>query len=71
MIDYIIKSIISLAILYLCSLFLIRKSNDYKAIRILLLLLVIYSLVIPVFKFSLADFHSYQNEGINTSIILS
>ena len=63
MIDYIIKSIISLAILYLCSLFLIRKSNDYKAIRILLLLFVIYSLVIPVFKFSLADFHSYQNGG--------
>jgi hypothetical protein len=63
MIDYIVKSTISFTILYLCSMYLIRKSINYRAIRILLLFFVFYSLVIPLFKFSLPDIYSQHKSG--------
>lgn len=57
MIEYIIKSTISLTILYLCCLVLIKKSTNYKTNRILLLSFVLYSLIIPLLNFS---FNSQQ-----------
>lgn len=60
MIEYIIKSTISLTILYLCCLVLIKKSTNYKTNRVLLLSFVLYSLVIPLLDFSLSNFHSQE-----------